>query len=97
MRDLILDGKGWKTIDDVYDAIFRALGAPKWHGRNFNALQDSILDGGINAIELPYTFVITNYDRIGGDAKRLTDDFIDFIRGIAAQGNPIDVRTGTTG
>ena len=34
MRQLVLNGADWTTKDDVYDAFFRAVGAPEWHGRN---------------------------------------------------------------
>jgi hypothetical protein len=34
MKELLLDGAGWQTKDDVSDAFFRAVGAPEWHGRN---------------------------------------------------------------
>jgi hypothetical protein len=33
MKTLILDGTGWQTRELVYDAFFRAVGAPEWHGR----------------------------------------------------------------
>jgi hypothetical protein len=56
-----------------------ALGASEWHGRNSNALNDSIANGSINEVEVPYTLVFINYDLISGDAKKMTDDFIDLI------------------
>ena len=42
MKQLILDGASWNTKDDVYDGFFKVVGAPSWHGRNLNALNDSI-------------------------------------------------------
>ena len=54
MKDIILDSARWSTKDDVYDAFFRAVGAPEWHGRNFDALRDSIARGLINQVECPY-------------------------------------------
>src|ERR1044071_7580655 len=54
MKQLELDGTNWKTRDDFYDAFFKAVGAPSWHGRNFNALRDSIITGEINEVELVY-------------------------------------------
>jgi RNAse (barnase) inhibitor barstar len=53
MKKLILDGADWKTKDDFYDAFFKAVGALSWHGRNFNALRDSIITGQISEVELP--------------------------------------------
>src|SRR6202035_3521458 len=92
MKDLVLDGASWKTRDDVYDAFFKAVGAPSWHGRNFNALNDSIATGRINEIEVPYRLVIQNYDLIGAGAKEMVDDFIDLIHKIAARGCPVKIQ-----
>ena len=52
MKDVVLNGAAWSTKDDVYDAFFRAVGAPEWHGRNFDALRDSIAGGEINKLVL---------------------------------------------
>ncbi len=92
MKELLLDGAGWQTKDDVFDAFFRAVGAPEWHGRNFDALNDSIVSGSINQVEVPYRLVIKNYDKIGGGARQMTDDFIDLIREIAVGGCPVEIR-----
>jgi RNAse (barnase) inhibitor barstar len=53
MRVIELDARGWKTVDDFYDAVLPELGAPAWHGRNANALNDSVIWGGINAVNPP--------------------------------------------
>jgi RNAse (barnase) inhibitor barstar len=92
VRELILNGAEWRTWDDVYDSFFRAVGAPDWHGRNFNALRDSIAHGSINAVEVPYRLVIKNYDRIGPSAKEMVDDFIDLIRDLASKGCAVEAR-----
>jgi RNAse (barnase) inhibitor barstar len=98
MRDVVLDGAGWSTKDDVYGAFFRAVGALDWHGRNFDALRDSIAGGSTNQVEVPYRLVFKNYDKISGEAKRLADDFIDLIHELAAEGCPIEVcAEGSTG
>ena len=91
MKDVVLDGAAWCTKDDVYDAFFRAVGAPEWHGRNFDALRDSIAGGEINKLELPYKLVIRNYDKIRGEAKEMADDFIDLVHELAAEGCPVEV------
>ena len=49
-----VDASGWTSSGDLYDAILPQLGAPDWHGDNVNALTESIVWGGINAIEPPY-------------------------------------------
>jgi RNAse (barnase) inhibitor barstar len=92
MKEVILNGSNWQTKDDVYNAFFQAVGAPEWHGRNFDTLNDSIAAGSINQVEVPYRLVIQNYEKIGTGAKKMTDDFIDLIREIAARGCPVEIR-----
>jgi RNAse (barnase) inhibitor barstar len=91
MRELILDASTWKTDDDVYDSFFKAVGAPEWHGRNFNTLIDSIQKGDINSIEVPYRLVIKHYDCIAIGAKKMADDFVDLIREITGRGCPVEI------
>jgi len=64
MRLITLDAAAWKTYDDFYGALLKAVGAPEWHGRNINALIDSMVWGGINAVEPPYTVRILNADAV---------------------------------
>ncbi len=87
----MLRGETWQTRDDFFDSLFAALGAPSWHGRNFNALNDSIGAGGINEIEPPYRFVITGRHVMGQEAKQITADFCDLIRELKEAGTPVDV------
>jgi RNAse (barnase) inhibitor barstar len=91
MKELVLDGSTWQTRDDVYDAFFKAVGAPDWHGRNFDALNDSIAAGDINKIEVPYRLIIRHYDSIGEGAMKMTNDFVDLIREIGARGFPVEI------
>ena len=96
LKELPLDGARWQKKDDVYTAFFHAVGAPDWHGRNLDALNDSIAGGSINQVEVPYRIVIKNYDKIGGGAKQAADDFIDLIKDIAAGGCPVEIRLENT-
>jgi hypothetical protein len=56
-------------------------------------VRDSILTGSINRVEVLYTLVIGNYDRIAVAAKEMADDFIDLKRELAAEGCAVQVRT----
>jgi RNAse (barnase) inhibitor barstar len=56
--EIELNGSGWQTPLDFYDALLAALSAPHWHGRSLDALLDSMIGGGINAVEAPYTVTI---------------------------------------
>jgi RNAse (barnase) inhibitor barstar len=92
MREIVLNGADWAAKDDVYNAFFRAIGAPEWHGRNLDALADSISGGSINQVEVPYRLVIKSYDRIGPDAKAMTDKFINLVHELATEGCPVEIR-----
>jgi RNAse (barnase) inhibitor barstar len=92
MPELILDAKDWTTETSFYDGFFEAVGAPPWHGRNFDAVNDSVCHGRINQIETPYCLVIRNYDHLNPSAKAGTDKFISFIRSLKERGCRVDVR-----
>jgi len=92
MKELVLNGSEWRTKDDVYDAFFAAVGAPEWHGRNLDALNDSIGGGDINRIEVPYRVAITNYGKISGDAVQMTERLVELLRDLAARGIAVEVR-----
>jgi RNAse (barnase) inhibitor barstar len=94
MKELILDAATWKTKDDVYNSFFKVVGAPEWHGRNFDALNDSISAGGINTVEVPYRLVIQHHDSIAPGAKQMADNFVDLVREIAGRGCPVEIVVG---
>jgi RNAse (barnase) inhibitor barstar len=91
MKEIILDGANWKTRDDFYNAFFKAVGAPSWHGRNFNALRDSIVTGQINEIELPYVIHVSGLDRMPMEVKQLVHDFCNLIREFRSEGYEVDI------
>jgi RNAse (barnase) inhibitor barstar len=92
MKELVLNGAEWVGQDDVYTSFFRAVGAPAWHGRNFNALRDSIETGQINTTEVPYRVVIHNYSKVGPGARQMANNFVDLLREIAERGCPVEIR-----
>ena len=67
-------------------------GAPSWHGRNFNALRDSIAGGRINKIEAPYLIRLKNYSSIGSGAKSMATEFIELIKQLRESGSPVDIK-----
>ena len=55
----------WSTIDNesqFYDAVFEQSGAPSWHGRNLDAINDSWVEGDICTGGPPFAFVIRGRD-----------------------------------
>jgi RNAse (barnase) inhibitor barstar len=90
--EVALDATHWKTSDHFYDSFFKAVGAPEWHGRNFDALDDSIVTGNINQIEVPYRIVIKNLSQAGLEARTIAERFIGLIRQFEAEGCPIEIQ-----
>jgi RNAse (barnase) inhibitor barstar len=82
MRIIELDATKWKTVNDFYDALLAAIGAPKGHGRSPDALIDSMVWGGMNAVEPPYTV------RISGAATLPKDvcDRVETAKRVLAEG-----------
>jgi RNAse (barnase) inhibitor barstar len=83
MHVIELNAENWKTAPEFYDAVLAALGAPKCHGRNLNALVDSMVWGGMNSIEPPYTIRILRADRIPKGVR----DEIELAKDAIAQGH----------
>lgn len=83
MNVIRLDGSGWRSPDDFYSALFPQLGAPAWHGRNLDALEESLGDGDINQVGPPFQVVVEN----------APGDMSDFLYEVAAVFN--DVRAAT--
>jgi len=92
MREIVLDGAGWKSSEDVYGSFLSAVGAPSWHGHNFNALRDSIATGRINEIEVPYVVVVKRYGQVAFGAEKMASYFVDLIRDLRNEGCPVDIR-----
>jgi RNAse (barnase) inhibitor barstar len=94
VRELVLDATNWETSDDVYNSFFKAVDAPVWHGRNFNALHDSIITGSINKIDLPYRIIIQHSPKMDCEAFKPTMQFVELIREFESKGYPIEIHLG---
>jgi RNAse (barnase) inhibitor barstar len=65
-----LDASSWKGVLDFYDALLKALGAPQEHGKNVNAVIDSVIYGGINQLKPPLTVRFHGTRGVPDDVKR---------------------------
>jgi hypothetical protein len=97
MHVIDLDATGWKTILDFYDALLPELGAPAGHGRSVDALIDSMIWGGINALEPPVTvrvWQLASAPQAVRDAVELTRRALAEARAEfhARKGDDVDVR-----
>ena len=60
MRLIELDAKGWKSQLDFLQSLTRALGSCEGHGMSQDAFVDSMIWGGMNSVEPPYSVQIRN-------------------------------------
>jgi len=66
VRLVRLDASKWQKPLDFYESLLESLGAPERHGRNVNALIDSMVYGGINKLEPPYRIAIEGTHAVPG-------------------------------
>ena len=91
MKRLCIDLSECQTIDSIYTALLSELGAPSWHGRNLDALWDSITDGDINKIKPPYYVEVQGADRLPLELVSLLTQMRTLFEDVAAE-QEIDVR-----
>lgn len=75
MRTIEIDGSDWREATDFLSALKEVLGSPHWHGDSPAAFIDSMVWGGVNALEPPYEIKIKGTSHIPSDVK----DYIDLI------------------
>ncbi|TOG87866.1 hypothetical protein CGI92_23500 [Vibrio parahaemolyticus] len=71
----------WKSIispEEFYRLFLPQVKAPDWHGNNLDALNDSLVNGGINGIEPPYKIINVNI----GEASDCIHEFMRSVIGI---------------
>ena len=82
--ELVIDWAQIKDKDCLYDTLFEQLNSPSWHGRNLNALRDSVIVGDINGVEPPYKVLIRNENEIAEGlielAEGVKEVFVDASR-----------------
>ncbi len=69
MQIIELNAEKWKSVFDFYNALLSAIGAPAEHGKNPNALVDSMIWGGLNSVEPPYTIRISGTATLPNDVR----------------------------
>lgn len=82
MRIIQLDATKWKTVLDFCRALRAAIGAPNYHGNSPDAFIDSMIWGGINAVEPPYTIRISGTAMLPKDVR----EYIELVKQALAEG-----------
>ena len=55
--EIVVDWNQINSEEQFYNLLLPVLEAPSWHGRNLDALADSLVTGSINSVEPPFTLV----------------------------------------
>ncbi|MBD3587362.1 barstar family protein [Salinimonas sp. HHU 13199] len=55
--EIVIDCNQIISKEQFYNFLLPVLEAPCWHGRNLDALADSLVTGSINGVEPPFTLV----------------------------------------
>jgi RNAse (barnase) inhibitor barstar len=79
VRTIVIDAVDWLSEDDFFDGILEALDAPDWHGRNWSALNDSIVTGGVNRVEPPYHLHLTGDRPLSEDLREWVQELVALI------------------
>jgi hypothetical protein len=82
MQVIDLDATKWKTVLDFCRALLAAIGAPEPHGKSPDAFIDSMIWGGINAVEPPYTIRISGTAMLPNDVR----EYIEAVKQALARG-----------
>jgi len=90
-----LDGATWATANDFYCSYLAAVGAPSWHGRNLDALWDSLTAGGINQRNLPFRIQISGTKRMSSDAREMVRRFEALVREAEQEGHVVEIELRT--
>jgi hypothetical protein len=65
MKQIVPDAGAWRTPEDFYASLLPAIGAPSWHGRNLDAIEETIFyDDRINGLRPPYHVRIIGADSL---------------------------------
>jgi len=86
---LTVDAQSWASSTDFYEAVLPKLHAPEWHGRNLDALWDSIAHGGINGLAPPFALRIFNTEHFSAQMAAFMQKVEAIFRDAAEAGIPV--------
>lgn len=78
MQTIELEGSGWQSERDFYDALAATLGIVEWHGRNADAfLETMIYELDLSRFQPPYELIVRNPPE---DLRPFLQDFSSGLR-----------------
>ena len=88
---IFVDWSHIKSFDDFYDCFLPQVKAPEWHGRNMNALADSLVTGDVNGVEPPFCVINTNSQDLSSEAQTIFSAVSEIYAEANAEGRKIRV------
>ena len=85
MTTLSLDASRWRTREDVWVALLAALRAPGWHGRNLDALDETLRAADVNGVNPPLAVEVTG-SAAGAEAQVEVARLASLFRDLSAGG-----------
>jgi RNAse (barnase) inhibitor barstar len=86
---LTIDADGWSAPSDFYETVLPKLRAPQWHGRNLDALWDSIARSGTNDLQPPFAMRIFNTERLSPEMTAFMEKVETLFRDASEAGVPV--------
>ncbi len=87
----------WAQIDSpdaFWEAVLPQLRSPDWHGRNLDALSDSLFSGQINNLEPPYIVEMLEVHKIPPQLTAFAKSVIAIWVDAAIERPGIEIRIG---
>ena len=80
MTIIKLDATRWHSIWEFYNDLLEKIGAPAWHGKNINALLDSMVySRNVNKIKPPIAIEIMNMDGCPSEVRDEIETLINAV------------------
>jgi Barstar (barnase inhibitor) len=80
MRTIEIDASRWTTVSDFLSALKVALGSCEGHGDSPDAFVDSMIWGGMNTVEAPYTVRVIGSDTAPKEVREYIELMVSVIR-----------------
>lgn len=91
MREVIVDTGAWTSTDDCYRGLLTALEAPHWHGRNSDALRDSLITGDINGVEPPFRIMLAGDRKLSREVAAWVRYLLEVVAEARAEDRDIEL------
>lgn len=88
---ILLDWREIKTFDDFFESFLPQVKAPSWHGKNMNALRDSIIVGDINGVEPPFSVININLSELQENAREVYEAVTEVFDEATKEGRVVSI------